>query len=119
MTSNNYVKTVKDDLLICLEDQIIVSKPFDEELLVDLPSSYDLRDDGLVTPIRDQGGSGSCWAFSTIAAIESYLLKYENISYDFSENNMKNLMGIYGLNGTDWADGGNYYMSLSCVGAAL
>ena len=99
--------------MICLEDQIIVSKPFDEELLVDLPSSYDLRDDGLVTPIRDQGGSGSCWAFSTIAAIESYLLKYENISYDFSENNMKNLMGIYGLNGTDWADGGNYYMSLA------
>ena len=110
---NNYVKTVKDDLLICLEDQIIVSKAFDEDLLVDLPSAYDLRDDGLVTPIRDQGGSGSCWAFSTIAAIESYLLKYENISYDFSENNMKNLMGIYGLNGTDWADGGNYYMSLA------
>ena len=111
--SNNYVKTVKNDLLICLEDQIIVSKAFDEDLLVDLPSAYDLRDDGLVTPIRDQGGSGSCWAFSTIAAIESYLLKYENVSYDFSENNMKNLMGIYGLNGTDWADGGNYYMSLA------
>ena len=111
--SNNYVKTVKNDLLICLEDQMIVSKAFDDELLVDLPNSYDLRDYGLITPIRDQGGSGSCWAFSTIAAIESYLLKYENISYDFSENNMKNLMGIYGLNGTDWADGGNYYMSLA------
>ena len=111
--SNNYVKTVKNDLLICLEDQMIVSKAFDDELLVDLPNSYDLRDYGLITPIRDQGGSGSCWAFSTIAAIESYLLKYENISYDFSENNMKNLMGIYGLNGTDWSDGGNYYMSLA------
>ena len=111
--TNNYVKTVQNDLLICLEDQVIVSKAFDDELLVDLPSSYDLRDYGLVTPVRNQGGSGSCWAFATLAAIESYLLKYENITYDLSENNMKNLMGIYGLNGTDWPDGGNYYMSLA------
>ena len=98
---------------MCLEDQLIVERAFDDESLVNLPSKYDLRDYGLVTPIKDQGGSGSCWAFSTLAALESYLLKYENISYDFSENNMKNLMGIYGLNGTDWADGGNYYMALA------
>lgn len=111
--NDNLVNNVQTDLLFCLEDQIIVSKAFDDELLVDLPSAYDLRDYGLVTPVRDQGGSGSCWAFTTIAALESYLLKYENISYDLSENNMKNLMGIYGLNGTDWSDGGNYYMSLA------
>jgi C1A family cysteine protease len=110
---DNYVKTVKTDLLFCLEDQIIVAKAFDDELLVNLPSSYNLKDEGLITPIRDQGSSGSCWAFTTIAAIESYLLKYENISYDLSENNMKNLMGVYGLDGTDWADGGNHYMSIA------
>ena len=111
--TNNRISKPKDDLLICLEDQMIVSDAFDKELLVDLPSSYDLRDYGLVTPIKDQGGSGSCWAFTTIAALESYLLKFENITYDFSENNMKNLMGYYGLNGTDWRDGGNHYMSLA------
>ena len=111
--NDNHVKTVQTDLLFCLEDQIIVSKAFDDELITNLPSAYDLRDYGLVTPVRDQGGSGSCWAFTTIAALESYLLKYENISYDLSENNMKNLMGLYGLNGTDWRDGGNYYMSLA------
>ena len=110
---DNHANAIQDDLLFCLEDQIIVSKAFDDELLTDLPSAYDLRDYGLVTPIRNQGGSGSCWAFTTIAALESYLLKYENISYDLSENNMKNLMGLYGLNGTDWKDGGNYYMSLA------
>ena len=111
--TNNRISKPKDDILICLEDQMIVSDAFDRELLVDLPSSYDLRDYGLVTPIKDQGGSGSCWAFTTIAAIESYLLKYENLTYDLSENNMKNLMGYYGLNGTDWPDGGNHYMSLA------
>ena len=109
---NNIVKDPQN-LFMCLEDQLIVERAFDDESLVNLPSKYDLRDYGLVTPIKDQGGSGSCWAFSTLGALESYLLKYENISYDFSENNMKNLMGIYGLNGTDWADGGNYYMALA------
>ena len=111
--TNNLVQTVQNDLLFCLEDQIIVGKAFDDDLLVNLPSSYDLRDEGLITPVKDQRGSGSCWAFTTIAAIESYLLKYENISYDLSENNMKNLMGVYGLEGTDWSDGGNYYMALA------
>ena len=110
---DNHANAIQDDLLFCLEDQIIVSKAFDDELITDLPSAYDLRDYGLVTPVRDQGGSGSCWAFTTIAALESYLLKFENISYDLSENNMKNLMGLYGLDGTDWRDGGNYYMSLA------
>ena len=111
--TSNRVTNTKEDLLLCLEDQLIVAKAFDDELLFDLPSSYDLRDLNLVTPVKDQGGSGSCWAFSTLAAIESYLLKTEGIAYDFSENHMKNLMGYYGLNGTDWADGGNHYMSLA------
>ena len=110
---SNRLANTKDDLLLCLEDQLIVAKAFDDELLLDLPSSYDLRDYGLVTSVKDQGGSGSCWAFSTLAALESYLLKTEGIAYDFSENNMKNLMGYYGLNGTDWTDGGNHYMSLA------
>lgn len=38
------------------------------------PSSYDLRALGRVTPIKDQGGCGSCWAFATMGALESWLL---------------------------------------------
>ena len=110
---NNIAKNPQNSLFMCLEDQLILEKPFSQDQLVDLPSKYDLRDYGLVTSIKDQGGSGACWAFTTLAAMESYLLKYENVSYDFSENNMKNLMGYYGLNGTDWADGGNHFMSLA------
>ena len=60
-----------------------------------LPSRYDLRELGFVTPIKDQQTSGNCWAFSGIAALESCILKASNISYDLSEENMKNLIEVY------------------------
>jgi C1A family cysteine protease len=49
--------------------------------------SFDLRDLGKVTPVRDQEQCGCCWAFSTYGSLESTLLPGE--SWDFSENNMK------------------------------
>ncbi|XAR74023.1 Actinidain [Bertholletia excelsa] len=35
-----------------------------------LPKSVDWRESGAVAPIKDQGDCGSCWAFSTVAAVE-------------------------------------------------
>lgn len=57
----------------------------------DLPSSYDLRNYGLVTRVGHQGGSGSCWAFASIASLESnYIRKGYGTAADtdFSEAHM-------------------------------
>ena len=55
-----------------------------------LPSYYNLRILGKLTPIEDQGSSGVCWAFATLGSLESCLLPNE--TWNFSENNMKNVL---------------------------
>jgi cathepsin L len=36
----------------------------------DDPDSWDWEKEGMITPIKDQGKCGSCWAFSTIGGLE-------------------------------------------------
>lgn len=61
----------------------------------DLPSYYNLRDQNLVTTVKDQQSSGNCWAFVALAVLESSILKAGGPSLDLSEENMKNIIEIY------------------------
>ena len=42
----------------------------------DLPASYDSRDYGYVTPVRDQGSFNTCWTFAAAASCEAYMIKH-------------------------------------------
>lgn len=79
----------------------------------DLPATYDLRKEGRMTAAKNQGASGCCWAFSSMASLESYILGTGGESYDFSENNMKNLVSKSYSEGFDLTpdDGGNAFMA--------
>lgn len=56
--------------------------------VADTPAAVDLRQDGFITPVQDQGSCGSCVAFGSVAAIEGTArLRAENASLtiDLSE----------------------------------
>lgn len=54
------------------------------------PAKYDPRVTGMVTKVEDQGMTNTCWAFASIAAMESNLIKkgYANSSLNLSENHL-------------------------------
>jgi Synergist-CTERM protein sorting domain-containing protein len=49
------------------------------------PDAYDLRTYGYVTAVRDQNPYGTCWAFGTMASLESTFKKATGDVEDFSE----------------------------------
>ncbi|MFA7304156.1 MAG: lectin like domain-containing protein, partial [Methanoregula sp.] len=88
-----------------------ISSPEKTILKEALPAKYDLRELGRVPPVKDQGNHGACWAFATLASLESTLLPNE--SWDFSENHMKNLLSDQYPDGFDrnYSKGGTHKMS--------
>ncbi len=71
-------------------------------------SSFDLRSQGKVSPVKDQGVYGTCWTFATFASLESCLLPGE--LRDFSEDNLALTAG-FDVGGDPYDHGGQYWMS--------
>ncbi|MBE6509078.1 MAG: hypothetical protein E7Z77_06630 [Methanobrevibacter sp.] len=94
-------KVSKDDFNNTYYPSVVVGSGMELQLInntpviAELPARYDLREENLVTPVRDQGYMGACWAFGMYESLESVLLKAANYSSDFSENNMQNSMLAY------------------------
>ena len=76
-----------------------------------LPSHYDLREKGRAPQVKNQGNKGTCWAASSLAALESMLLPEENDIFSTDNMSLGNSFGL-GQN-----DGGEYTMSLAYLTA--
>ena len=73
-----------------------------------LPATYDPRALGKVTPVRDQGNCGDCWAFAAYGSLESWLMNRATPQpRDFSEQDLNENHGF----DPPECDGGDHFMA--------
>ncbi len=69
------------------------------------PASYDLRTQGKLTPVKNQNPYSTCWAFASLASLESGLLPGQ--PWDFSENHLVRWSGFDSAPQSPYDHGGN------------
>jgi cathepsin L len=60
--------------------------------VAELPNSVDWRQKGVVTPVKSQGGCGSCWAFATTAMLESHVAIHAGVLFELSTQELVSCM---------------------------
>jgi C1A family cysteine protease len=76
----------------------------------DIPDTWDWRDHAAVTPVKDQGQCGSCWAFSAVACMEGQHALATGELVSLSEQNV-----IDCYKNDSGCDGGIMYQAMDYV----
>jgi C1A family cysteine protease len=82
-----------------------------------LPASVDWRTNGYVTPVKNQGACGCCWAFAAIAALEGQYSKKFGKLVALSEQQLIDCSTAFGNDGCfgGWMDFGKFFIDASQV----
>lgn len=87
------------------------------------PSRYDSREQGIITPVKNQNPFGICWSFALASLMETSLLLQGKGSYDLSEEHLAyffanrvndplgNTPNDRNIHGNNYHQGGNDYLA--------
>ncbi|KAL4227226.1 hypothetical protein ACF0H5_012671 [Mactra antiquata] len=91
---NAFADMAEDEFEDIYMNGLVVPNEAEEEMgtfygpVEDTMVSQDWREQKIVTPVRNQGSCGSCWAFASVGAIESAHAKKTGQMLDLSEQNL-------------------------------
>jgi len=110
MTNKEFVESRNG--LVMPETAPAATSNYMAPLNFEVPTSVDWRTKGYVTPVKDQGQCGSCWAFSATGSLEGQTFRKTNKLISLSE---QNLVDCSQAEGNEGCNGGWMYWAFQYV----